>query len=133
MTNLINAENAQAVVDVVDRASLACMILGSICIYVAAFPLRLGTSKKHERSAAIVASFASVLASAFCAGTLAVDSSRKTYEADAGMRALDGVDRTVITVMLVTMLVLYVATAVIAARAKRRVHSQTSEDHLVTD
>lgn len=133
MHNFVNAENAQVVADVIDRASVAFMILAIICIFVVTFTLGLGASKKHERSAAIVASVAGVITSAFCVGTLAVDSIQKTYEVDVDMRALDDVDRTVITVLLVAMLVLCVATVVVARRAKKRAHSQTNEDHLVTD
>lgn len=133
MHNLVNAENAQAVVDAIDLVNLVCKISVVICVFVVAFPLGLGVSKKHERSAAIVASVAGAITSAFCVGTLTVDSIHKTYEVDVDMRALDDVDRNVITILLVLMLVMCAATVVVARRAKRRESLQANEDQLVTD
>lgn len=133
MHNLVNAENAQVVVDAINRDSFVCMILVSICVYVVTFPLGLGAAKKHERPSAIVAVVIGMLASVLCVGTLAVDNIRKTYDVYGDARALDDVDRAVITALLVAILVLCTATVVVAQRAKKYAVSRTSEDHLVAD
>lgn len=119
MTNLINAENSQAVVDAIDLVNLVCKISVVICVFVVAFPLGLGMSKKHERPAAIVTSVACIAASIFCTGALALDYIQNSYDVDVDVRALDDTSRVIIAVSLVLMLVSCVVTAVIAKRRNK--------------